>query len=101
MRDQLDALLNSARRPNVTIRVLPYDVGAHAGLEGAFTILSFAEEADPDVAYVEGTAGDVYVESTEQVDRYRSAFARISDAALPAEESLKLILNTKDNLPHD
>ncbi|MGS2648159.1 Scr1 family TA system antitoxin-like transcriptional regulator [Streptosporangium sp. LJ11] len=32
MRDRLQALLNAACRPNVTIRVLPYGVGEHAGL---------------------------------------------------------------------
>ncbi|WP_182873851.1 helix-turn-helix domain-containing protein [Microbispora sp. H10670] len=101
MCDQLEALLNAARRPNVTIRILPYSAGEHAGLEGAFTVLSFAEEEDPDVAYVEGTAGDVYVESTDHVDRYRSAFEQICDAALPTEESLKLISDAKDNLSHE
>ncbi|MEU8266328.1 helix-turn-helix transcriptional regulator [Sphaerisporangium sp. NPDC049002] len=96
MHDQLEALLISARRPNVTIRILPYSAGAHAGLEGAFTVLSFAEEVDPDVAYVEGTAGEVYVESSEQVDRYKVAFERICDAALPPDESIGLITDTKE-----
>lgn len=82
----------------MTIRVLPYGVGEHAGLEGAFTLLSFAEDVDPDVAYVEGTAGDVYVEGTEQVERYEVAFGRIRDAALPPEESLGLIADTKEHL---
>ncbi|MFF5209498.1 Scr1 family TA system antitoxin-like transcriptional regulator [Streptosporangium sp. NPDC000396] len=85
----------------MTIRILPYSAGAHAGLEGAFTVLSFSEEVDPDVAYVEGTAGDVYVESSDQVDRYKMAFARICDAALPPEESMGLIADAKERLAHD
>ncbi|MFI7450400.1 helix-turn-helix domain-containing protein [Nonomuraea sp. NPDC049714] len=101
MRDQLEAILVAARRPNITIRVLPYSVGAHAGLEGAFTVLSFAEAVDPDVAYVEGTAGDVYVESSDQVDRYKIAFGRIWDVALSPEESRKLISDIKEQLTHD
>ncbi len=101
MCDQLEALLVSARRSNVTIRILPYSIGAHAGMEGAFSILSFSEEVDPDVAYVEGTAGDVYVEGSEQVDRYKVAFARICDAALPPSESLRLIAETKERMAHD
>ncbi|MEV7964999.1 helix-turn-helix transcriptional regulator [Sphaerisporangium sp. NPDC088356] len=101
MRNQLEALLVFARRPNVTIRILPFSTGAHAGLEGAFTILSFAEEADPDVAYVEGTAGDVYVESSQHVDRYKVAFARIWDAALPPEETTRLIAEIKECLSDD
>ncbi|MEV4375306.1 helix-turn-helix transcriptional regulator [Streptosporangium sp. NPDC049644] len=101
MRDQLQALLIAARRPNVTIRVLPYRAGAHAGLEGAFTVLSFAEEVDPDVAYVEGTAGDVYIESSDQIDRYKMAFERICGAALPPDASMGLIAEAKEQLPHD
>ncbi|MEU4832387.1 DUF5753 domain-containing protein [Streptosporangium sp. NPDC023615] len=101
MRDQLEALLTAARRSNVTIRVLPYSAGAHAGLEGAFTVLSFTEEIDPAVAYVEGTAGDVYIESSDQVDRYKMAFARICDAALSPEASMGLITEAKERLSHD
>ncbi|WP_030916750.1 helix-turn-helix domain-containing protein [Streptosporangium amethystogenes] len=101
MRDQLQALLVAARRPNVTIRVLPYRAGAHAGLEGAFTVLSFTEEVDPDVAYVEGTAGDVYIESSDQIDRYKMAFERICDAALPQDASMGLIAEAKEQLSHD
>ncbi|WP_093891765.1 helix-turn-helix domain-containing protein [Streptosporangium canum] len=101
MRDQLEALLVAARRPNVTIRVLPYSAGEHTGLEGAFTVLSFSEEVDPDIAYVEGTAGDVYVESSDHVDRYKMAFTSICDAALSPEDSMKLIADTKERLIHD
>ncbi|GAA0995490.1 helix-turn-helix transcriptional regulator [Acrocarpospora macrocephala] len=97
MHAQLESLLVSALRPNVTIRVLPYDAGAHAGLEGAFTVLSFAEDIDPDVAYVEGTAGEVYVEGSEQVERYKVAFARIGDVALQPEESMGLITEIKEH----
>lgn len=98
MLEQLEALVVAARRGNVEIRVLPFVAGEHAGLEGAFTILSFSEEIDPDVAYVEGTAGDIYVESSEQVERCKLIFQRISDAALSPEESLVLISTVKDQL---
>ncbi|WP_285775280.1 helix-turn-helix transcriptional regulator [Microtetraspora sp. NBRC 13810] len=100
MREQLEALLITMRRPNVTVRILPFSVGAHAGLEGTFTILSFAEDVDPDVAYVEGTAGDVYVEGSEQVERYKVAFERICDAALSPEESHGLITEAKERWSH-
>ncbi|WP_347700013.1 helix-turn-helix transcriptional regulator [Nonomuraea sp. B12E4] len=96
MDEQLGALLISARRPNVSIRVLPFRAGLHAGLEGAFTILSFADNMDPDVVYVEGVAGDVYVESTDQVERCKVTMEQISEAALPPEDSMRLITEVKD-----
>ncbi|MER5425077.1 Scr1 family TA system antitoxin-like transcriptional regulator [Streptosporangium roseum] len=58
-------------------------------------------EVDPDIAYVEGTAGDVYVESSDHVDRYKMAFMSICDAALSPEDSMKLIADIKERLIHD
>ncbi|MFD1547773.1 helix-turn-helix domain-containing protein [Nonomuraea guangzhouensis] len=101
MHEQLEALLIAARRTNITIQVLPYHTGEHAGLEGAFTILSFSDENDPNVAYVESTAGDIYVESTEQVERCTLIFERIRGAALSPEDSLRLISETKEDLSDD
>ncbi|MEU7749682.1 helix-turn-helix transcriptional regulator [Nonomuraea sp. NPDC049158] len=101
MHEQLEALLIAARRTNVTIQVIPYQAGEHAGLEGAFTILSFSDENDPNVAYVESTAGDIYIESTEQVERCTLIFERIRGAALSPEDSLRLISRTKEDLSHD
>ncbi|WP_344835050.1 helix-turn-helix transcriptional regulator [Actinocorallia longicatena] len=91
MRDQLSHLATAAERPNVTIQVLPYAQGAHAGLDGRFTILSFSDPADPDIAYVEGTMGDVYVESAEAITQHRNRFERIENEALSPAQSVRLI----------
>ncbi|MBB4920380.1 hypothetical protein FHS44_007529 [Streptosporangium saharense] len=91
MNEQLRALVTASRRPNVSVRVLPYAVGEHVGLEGSFIVLEFDQDAELDIAYVEGTAGDVYVESSDHVDRYKVAFERICELALPVEESRAMI----------
>ncbi|TDC62930.1 XRE family transcriptional regulator [Actinomadura sp. GC306] len=92
MRAQLDALATVAKtRPTVSIQVLPYAAQEHAGLDGRFTILSFPELADPDIAYVEGTMGDVYLESAEAIAKHRDRFQRIEEAALSPEDSAHLI----------
>ncbi|SEG55868.1 Helix-turn-helix domain-containing protein [Thermomonospora echinospora] len=91
MREQLLSLVRAAERPQVTIQVLPYAAGAHAGLDGRFTILSFPDPADPDIAYVEGTMGDVYLESTVETGQHGSRFDRIIKAALSPEESAHLL----------
>jgi transcriptional regulator with XRE-family HTH domain len=92
MSSQLLALAKAARRPNVTIHVLPYDAGAHAGLDGRFTILSYPNPADPDIAYVEGTMGDVYLESAEETGQHRKRFDQITALALSPAESTRLIV---------
>ncbi|MEU6412318.1 helix-turn-helix transcriptional regulator [Microbispora sp. NPDC046933] len=90
MARQLDDILQAAAWPNVTIQVLPLMAGAHGGMEGGFSVMSFYDE-DPDVGYVEGPAGDVYVEATDQVRRLMLTFERLVGACLSPEKSAELI----------
>lgn len=89
MHEQLRALLPSADRANVTVRVLPFSVGAHAGVDGPFTILSFGD--DPDMAIAESRGGTNYLESVDQVHGVNLTFERITEDALTAEESAAFI----------
>ncbi|MET8643434.1 helix-turn-helix transcriptional regulator [Streptomyces sp. NPDC004675] len=52
MREQLVHLLSFEGNPRVNIQVLPFSSGAHAGLQGSFTIFRFT--SDPTVVYTEG-----------------------------------------------
>jgi transcriptional regulator with XRE-family HTH domain len=87
MAAQLRALADAAQRPGVMLQVLPFSAGAHASLEGGFVLIEFPEETDPDVVYVEGIMGDIYLESVEEVKRYQSAFERNQAVALSPRES--------------
>lgn len=90
MGEQLEELVRPRR--TVTVRVVPFTVGAFAGLEGAFTLLDFPEQLTfPTEVYAESIAGDVYPESAEQVTRINLAFERIEQVALTPEESAGLI----------
>lgn len=91
MGPQLLRLANMAKQPNITLQVLPFAAGAHAGLEGSFVLLSFADPADPDVPYIEGQGGDVYLEAADQIARIRLVWNRIVSAAASPEESLAII----------
>ncbi|GAA2438678.1 helix-turn-helix transcriptional regulator [Actinomadura vinacea] len=99
MAAQLAALAEAADRPEITLQVLPFDIREHAGLDGRFTILSFPDPADPDIAYVEGTMGDVYLESAEAIASHGDRFARIAAAALAPEESAHLIAEAARSSP--
>ncbi|MGH3836395.1 MAG: helix-turn-helix domain-containing protein, partial [Pseudonocardiaceae bacterium] len=61
MRGQLKRLLDDAQRPNITIRVLPFSIGAHRSLAGSFVVLAFADSDDNDLVYIEGHVGDLYL----------------------------------------
>lgn len=91
MHDQLDALLSAARRPNVTVQVLPFSAGSHPGLDGPFIVLGFPDRIAPDVAYVETKAGGNHVESRSGVRRFKLDFDELKNAALDPAGSMEFI----------
>jgi transcriptional regulator with XRE-family HTH domain len=91
MRGQLRHLVDSAQQGKITIQVMPYRAGAHAGTTGPFVILGFEEPTDPTVVYVETLAGDIYLEERTDVSRYTLAFDRLRAASLHPDDSVQLI----------
>ena len=91
MRGQLEHLLNMAARPGVTLQVLPFACGAHAGHAGPFSILEFPNRSDSEVAYVESVAGMLYLEKDREVRTRVEAFDRLRAAALAPAASVDLI----------
>jgi transcriptional regulator with XRE-family HTH domain len=98
MRDQLARLVEASKKPNVTLQVLPFSTGSHAGLRGPFSILEFPERADPDVAYVESVAGIIYLEKEREVRTAAEAFDRLRAAALSPGQSTDLIIEAARDL---
>lgn len=91
MRRQLEHLVEAAELPSVTLQVLPFDAGAHAGMDGTFAILNFPEPADADVVYAENATGGLFLEKTDELRKYRFIFDHIRAAALGPEESVSLV----------
>jgi Domain of unknown function (DUF5753) len=75
----------------VTFQVLSFNAGAHAGLDGEFTIFSFSEPGDRDVVYVENITADLYLEDLAAIQRYTLAFDYLRATALSPAESAALI----------
>lgn len=91
MSKQLRNLADAMERSNITVRILPYSAGAHAAMEGPFVILSFPEDEYPDVIYIEGMMGDLYLESVEEIRRYTLTFETLDKASACPETSASLI----------
>lgn len=91
MRGQLEHLLKMTARPGLTLQVLPFSCGAHAGHGGPFSILEFPNRTDAEVAYVESVAGNLYLEKDREVRLRVEAFDRLRAAALAPGASLELI----------
>lgn len=98
MRGQLERLLDMALRPGITVQVLPFDCGAHAGHGGPFSILEFPNRTDSEVAYVESVAGNLYLEKDREVRLRVDAFDRLRAAALAPAASVDVIARVAQEL---
>jgi transcriptional regulator with XRE-family HTH domain len=99
MRAQLDHLIEVSKFHNLTVQIIPYDVGAHPAMDSAFTILEFAQPA-PSVVYVEGLIGYHYLERDQDVARYERVFDYLSTIALNPQESIELIAKVGASYRH-
>jgi hypothetical protein len=90
-RAQLRALLDAARLQHITVQVMPFRVGGHAGEAGAFTILRFPEPELHDIAYLEQLTGAMYLEKDDDMDHYGAAMERLCVQSASPEESMDLI----------
>ncbi|MCK7627480.1 helix-turn-helix domain-containing protein [Streptomyces sp. RS10V-4] len=91
MREQLEHLVEVSRLPHVTVQVLPYGTGAHAGMSGTFSILEFDDAADSSVVYIEGVTSDLYLEKTNDVHKYTIMYEHLRAQALSADASREFI----------
>ncbi len=98
MRAQLAQLLEASYRPNVTLQVMPFGVGAHPGMEGSFMMLGFPEPADPDVVYVNYSTGSLFLEKPEEVERSALIFNHLRAAALSISQSREMVSRAQQDL---
>ncbi|MDQ3825726.1 MAG: helix-turn-helix domain-containing protein [Actinomycetota bacterium] len=91
MQAQLKRLVADAQRPNITIQVLPFSVGAHQATAGSFVVLAFPDSDDNDLVYVEGHLGDIYLEKEHDVDVYERMFDKLVDISMTAEQSVAFV----------
>jgi transcriptional regulator with XRE-family HTH domain len=91
MREQLEYLLDMARLPHVTVQVLPFEVGAHPGLNGQYAILEFADAADSSVVYLEGVTSDLYLEKAHDVQKYAVMYEHLRAQSLNVDQSRQYI----------
>jgi hypothetical protein len=96
MHEQLMHLVEVAQHRNVTIHVLPFTAGAHAGSAGAFTIFEMPT-AYPDVAYIETRAGSIYMEA-EGVEPFNRAYDNLKVSTLSPEDSLAFLRTHAERL---
>ncbi|MBB5157727.1 helix-turn-helix domain-containing protein [Saccharopolyspora phatthalungensis] len=92
---QLRHLLETARRPNVDLRVFRFDSGWHPALEGPFHLI---ETDDATVVHLEMRNSALFLHRDSDVRAYRQAAERALDTAMNPVESVKLIRFIADSM---
>ena len=96
LRNQLDHLLQVQEEGNIRIHVLPVSTGAHIGLDGPITLLSFEEE--PSVGYSENPTGNNYLTKPRDISRCKLILQRLEETALSASDTNTFIAEAAKEL---
>jgi transcriptional regulator with XRE-family HTH domain len=93
MRDQLAHIVHVVEsRPNVRVQVVPFRLGAHAGMNGSFVVLQFPDQLSlRPMVYMENLSEALVRRSERDVERYAEAFTDLQALAPGPQESLILI----------
>jgi transcriptional regulator with XRE-family HTH domain len=93
MRAQLGRLAAlSADSDRVTILVLPFASGAHAGAgTGPVTIFGFGQAPGLGAVHQAGLSGGIFLDAPGDLDAHAAAFTRLRASALGAEDSARLL----------
>ncbi|WP_255381833.1 helix-turn-helix domain-containing protein [Streptomyces parvus] len=92
---QLDKILEMNNPPKLTIQVVPFSQGWHAGADGAFNIYSYPDPMDLDVVNLDYLDGALYLEEDQPVGRYQLAFDELRATAIASRQSMELISAVK------
>lgn len=95
MRLQLDHLLDAANLPNVQLRVIPFRAGAHAAMEGPFSLMEFPEP-HPTVVYVENATRGLASDEESDVQPYSMVWGSLNATALDTDESAAFLAQVRD-----
>lgn len=124
MAQQLERVLDLTERGNVSLRVIPFQAGVHAGMAASdFTLLDFPSTAivggvgngigangnggagiandsiaEPPLAYVETFTGAMYTQTAADVEAYGGLWKDLEDRALGPEDSRALIAARRKEL---
>ena len=107
MREQFSKILEMAATSDVTMQVVPFEAGAHPGLDNTFMLLEFDSSVQSPfdssvqspfdssvqspVVFVENLAGNFYLERDAEIQRYREVLEYLRACALSPANSIKYV----------
>lgn len=88
--DQLKHIVQLGKLPNVTIQVLRFAAGATLADRGGFAVLTF-EKDEPPLGYIETLAGELFLESPQEIGRLTGVYDHLRTLAMSPAESITFI----------
>jgi transcriptional regulator with XRE-family HTH domain len=99
MRAQIDRLIELNRLPHVTVQIMPFANGPHPAMRaGAYHLFRFRARELPDIVYLNGLVGAVYLDRNDDVLVYREAMDRLGAQAAPARKTEALLGSIRKEL---
>jgi hypothetical protein len=90
MKAQLDQLVKLSKRPNITLRIMPFDKLDRIALPSEFMLFRLPEQK-LSMVYLEDVLGATYLKEPEEFTAYASVFSRLRSSALDPESSREFI----------
>ncbi|MGI8306489.1 helix-turn-helix domain-containing protein [Saccharopolyspora hattusasensis] len=89
--DQLSHLIKIGQSPNVSIRVIPINVGIHQAMGGGFALLDFPPDTWPETGHQEYNVGGHLVDDPDALAALGRLFDALQERALTQADSARLI----------
>jgi hypothetical protein len=87
MPGQIEALIETARLPNVRLQIASFPLAILASAGFPFAILRFAESELPDLVYLEQSTSALYLDKPPHVEHYAVAMERACAGAAPPDDT--------------
>ena len=92
MKAQIDHLIALNALPHVTLQIMPFANGPHPAMRaGAFHVFRFKAAELPDIVYLNGMIGAIYLDKGDDVLVYREALDRLGAQSTPATKTEALL----------
>lgn len=93
MAEQLDFLLEMADRPDVDLRVVPFDSGWYPGLSGAAFLID--SDTQPPVLHVELPVSGLFLHGRDELQKYRTMVDTVMARAMSPDDSVAVVALAK------
>jgi hypothetical protein len=95
MREQLSHFLGLSERRSVSLQLVPMGAGAHAGLDGGFSLVT---SDDGQAAFVDAPLGGRLVQDEQEVRSLHRRYDHIRSLALPTRDTRKRLLELMEGM---